>query len=169
MQPTELQDELNKLHELRMAKAITQAEYEKRKKTLLKHAPALVPVVQSNTQQVEYLQLATTRPRRKWFGLILFVGGMSWLFASIITDGGAKTDIAGKLNVSMGAWAVFLFIAGVVYMLPTFVAGLRRHSSYWGIFVVNLFLGSTGIVWIGCLVWALTGSSNATQAVIVRS
>lgn len=171
MQTNGVAEELNRLHEQRMSKAITQAEYEKRKKALLKYAPiAEAPtVLVSKSQDVEYVQVALPRSRKRGLGLLLFIAGMSWFFAWVMTDGGAKTDVAGKFHMPMAAWGIILFVAGLVYMLPAFVAGLRRHPHYLAIVVVNLLLATTGIVWICCLVWALTGSSQSAQTIIVRS
>ncbi len=51
---------------------------------------------------------------------------------------------------------LMLFLAVVLYFLPTFVAGTRGHQNTVPIFVLNLFLGFTGAGWIVALVWALT-------------
>lgn len=46
---------------------------------------------------------------------------------------------------------VFMF---AVYLLPTIVAFWRTHPNRWVIFALNFFLGATGIIWFGCLIWA---------------
>lgn len=41
-----------------------------------------------------------------------------------------------------------------LYFLPTIVALLREHNNGVPIFVLNLFLGWTIVVWIICLAWS---------------
>lgn len=41
-----------------------------------------------------------------------------------------------------------------IYVLPTIVAFARRHPNRWVILALNVCLGGTGIVWLGCLIWA---------------
>jgi len=48
---------------------------------------------------------------------------------------------------------IYLIFA-VFYLIPTFVAFWRRHPNRWVILILNVMLGGTGIVWLGCLVWA---------------
>lgn len=50
---------------------------------------------------------------------------------------------------------VLICIAVLIYMLPAVIAFVRGHPNRWVIFALNLFLGGTGIVWLGCLIWAL--------------
>lgn len=50
---------------------------------------------------------------------------------------------------------VFLVFALIMYPLPTFVAFSKRHPNRWVILGLNLILGGTGIVWFGCLIWAM--------------
>ncbi|OBQ67972.1 superinfection immunity protein [Mesorhizobium erdmanii] len=51
------------------------------------------------------------------------------------------------------------FIAGLIiilmiYLIPAIVAFWRSHPNRWVILLLNVFLGGTGIVWFGCLIWA---------------
>lgn len=48
-------------------------------------------------------------------------------------------------------------ISVVVYFVPMMIAFYRRHESYTSIFMLNLFLGWTGVVWLVCLIWAIFG------------
>jgi hypothetical protein len=53
----------------------------------------------------------------------------------------------------------FFLIAAVAsfsYFLPAIVAGRRKHHQENAIIVLNIFLGWTGLGWIGALVWAFT-------------
>ncbi|RUZ79406.1 superinfection immunity protein [Mesorhizobium sp. M7A.F.Ca.US.006.01.1.1] len=49
---------------------------------------------------------------------------------------------------------IILLIAAVIFLIPTIIAFLRRHPNRWVIFLLNTFLGATGIIWFGCLIWA---------------
>ena len=52
---------------------------------------------------------------------------------------------------------IFLLVLAVIalYFLPTIIAFMREHPNRWVILALNFFLGATGIVWIGSLLWAL--------------
>lgn len=47
------------------------------------------------------------------------------------------------------------------YFIPTCVAGFRRHHNAFAIFLLNLFLGWTGLGWIAALIWAATRVERA--------
>lgn len=53
-------------------------------------------------------------------------------------------------------------MAGIVgvglYFLPSLIAAARRTHNVTGIFLLNLFLGWTGILWIVALIMAITSS-----------
>lgn len=68
----------------------------------------------------------------------------------------AEPAMAQATSGPGGTIAVLALVAVVlfVYMIPTVVAFRRRHPNRWIIGALNLVLGSTGIVWLGCLVWA---------------
>jgi hypothetical protein len=55
---------------------------------------------------------------------------------------------------------IFLFIAFLLYFLPTFVARGRGNPNKTAVFVLNLFLGWSLIGWIIALVWACTGEAR---------
>jgi hypothetical protein len=46
-----------------------------------------------------------------------------------------------------------------IYLLPFLVALARHNVNTTGIFIVNFFLGWTGIGWIVALLWACCGAS----------
>lgn len=52
------------------------------------------------------------------------------------------------------------------YMLPTFIAALKDAPNFIIITVVNIFVGWTGIVWLGCLIWAVLDSKPKEPVVI---
>jgi hypothetical protein len=47
------------------------------------------------------------------------------------------------------------------YMAPWLISVMRKHKDCSSIFVLNFFLGWTGLGWIGALVWAF--SSNVKE------
>jgi hypothetical protein len=55
-------------------------------------------------------------------------------------------------------FTLFSLIAGCfVYFIPSIIASSRDAESANTIFILNLFLGWSGIVWLICLIWAITG------------
>ena len=50
--------------------------------------------------------------------------------------------------------AAMLVTAALFYFPPTIVAWLRRHPNRVSIFLLNLFLGWTGIGWLAALIWS---------------
>jgi hypothetical protein len=62
-------------------------------------------------------------------------------------------------SLSLMHWVMFallLIVFAAINFVPTFVAFGRLHQHRVAIFVVNFFVGWTGIGWVICLVWALT-------------
>lgn len=56
---------------------------------------------------------------------------------------------------------VLIFIAmlgfgALLYLLPAFIAAVRRRPNTAAILVLNLFLGWTFIGWVGSLIWAVS-------------
>lgn len=56
---------------------------------------------------------------------------------------------------------LLLCISVALYFLPAIIGSHRRHNSRGSIFVVNLFLGWTFIVWVLCLAWSFGGNTEA--------
>ena len=54
------------------------------------------------------------------------------------------------------------------YFLPTLIAFIHGHNSKWGILLLNLFLGLTGVFWFITLVWAVS-STGTQQNIIVNN
>jgi hypothetical protein len=51
-----------------------------------------------------------------------------------------------------------------LYFLPTLLAWFRGTLAAGGIFLVNLLFGWTMIGWIGCLIWAMAGTTREQLA-----
>jgi len=62
---------------------------------------------------------------------------------------------------------IYIGIIVVLYLLPSFVARMRRHLSGGSVFYLNLLLGWTLIGWAAALIWAFTGKSFAGQKACV--
>ncbi|PBB88915.1 hypothetical protein CK215_30560 [Mesorhizobium sp. WSM3864] len=58
------------------------------------------------------------------------------------------------MNDTQSELLTLLLVATIIFLIPTIIAFLRRHPNRWVIFLLNTFLGATGIVWFGCLIWA---------------
>jgi hypothetical protein len=51
---------------------------------------------------------------------------------------------------------VLIVVVSAIYFLPAIVAASREHHRSLAIFILNFFLGWTGLVWLGALIWAST-------------
>src|ERR1700678_1387832 len=69
------------------------------------------------------------------------------------------------------AMGMFLLILSFLffYFLPSIAATSRNHPSNMGIFALNLLLGWTGLIWIICLVWALSDNSRKGNVTVVHN
>lgn len=68
----------------------------------------------------------------------------------------ATSHLADQMsNAELAAIIALLIVAALVYLIPSFVAGARKHPHVGWIFGCNLAFGGTGIGWAACLLWAL--------------
>ncbi|MER9061405.1 superinfection immunity protein [Mesorhizobium sp. M0698] len=67
------------------------------------------------------------------------------------TSAYAANDDATAGYAIMG---IFLLLVAIIYELPAIIAFLRGHPNRWLILVLCTALAGTGIVWLGCLIWA---------------
>lgn len=58
---------------------------------------------------------------------------------------------------------MYLLLGVLIYFLPTVIAVARSHSSGGVIFILNLLLGWTFIVWIIVAIWSIFGSSHKRE------
>lgn len=65
----------------------------------------------------------------------------------------------------MPTWTLiyFVFAMLIIYLIPTIIAGFRKHNNFAPILIVNLFTGWTFIGWFVAFVWCFT--SNVTPQV----
>ena len=58
--------------------------------------------------------------------------------------------------MGIGLRELLIIAAGLlVYLAPYWIALFRNHPQKKAIFVLTLFLGWTGVVWVGAFVWAV--------------
>lgn len=77
--------------------------------------------------------------------------------------GPAMAQAAGGLGGPI-AFLMIVAAALLIYLIPTIVAFRRRHPNRWIIAALNVALGGTGIVWLGCLVWACGAVHKSAEA-----
>ncbi len=76
---------------------------------------------------------------------------------------GLGIGLAGELGGFQGAilggvvLGLVLCLGWLIYMMPYMIACIRGLANQGMIFVANLLLGGTGIVWIICLIFAFSG------------
>lgn len=83
------------------------------------------------------------------YGTLVFIALICGIF---ISGGNFDSGMPIFLGVLIGL---------CLYFVPTIIADNKRTSQTLIIFAVNLFLGITGIGWIGCLIWALILPDNS--------
>lgn len=73
------------------------------------------------------------------------------------------TQRGGTVHLA-GIGLLLVIIGAALYFVPTMIAvgGNKRHAL--AIFVLNLFLGWSFIVWVIALVWALAAESNTPRS-----
>lgn len=65
-----------------------------------------------------------------------------------------------KVEIIFVGYILGTALSLVFYLLPLMIAFYRDHQKYTTIFLVNLLLGWTVVVWFICLIWALFGASR---------
>ncbi len=66
-------------------------------------------------------------------------------------------------GVSIWHWVIVMAVVMPIGFLPSIIAFARGHVQKWLVFVLNLLLGWTGIVWVGVLIWAIAGRPVAVK------
>lgn len=74
-----------------------------------------------------------------------------------ITATTMETVAATSTPENAGLSVAAFLLCVIAYFIPTIIAFFRKTESKWGITALNLFLGWTGLGWIGALIWSLVG------------
>lgn len=80
--------------------------------------------------------------------LMTWVAGGSGLITLLSLAGGGG---GGAIGIGIVA-----FIAGSIYLIPSFAALERQHDNSTAIIALNVLLGWILLPWIGALIWALS-------------
>ena len=61
-------------------------------------------------------------------------------------------------------------IAFIIYLIPSWIAVKRNHTNKVALIIANVLLGWSGVVWVGCLIWAVWKSGdNAGNITIINA
>jgi hypothetical protein len=69
-----------------------------------------------------------------------------------------------ELDWIIAGGAVYIIVALLIFFIPSFIASSRNHEYSVAIWLINILLGWTGLVWIGILIWAIVGDSSDVVA-----
>jgi len=58
-------------------------------------------------------------------------------------------------NFSLAEIGLIIIIIFGLYLLPSLISFLQRNKNWMAVFLLNLFLGWTGIGWVVALVWSV--------------
>ncbi|MCX5699758.1 MAG: superinfection immunity protein [Candidatus Omnitrophica bacterium] len=58
-------------------------------------------------------------------------------------------------NLSLAEIGLIIIVIFGLYLLPALIYFLRRNKNWMAVFLLNLFLGWTGIGWVVALVWSV--------------
>jgi hypothetical protein len=84
-----------------------------------------------------------------WTGLADRVDLVIYVAARSVLHEGAVMSDQTTILIGVGV----LILLGI-YFLPGLIASHRRHQNSGWIWVLNLFLGGTGVAWLILLIWA---------------
>lgn len=99
-------------------------------------------------------------------GIMCLVGLLLTIFGGFALMDRILPNVASLSQITIPIGSMVLLIA--LYMAPWFLGLKRGISSSGALFLVNLLLGWTVIVWIICFVWAATASTKAQDAFYAR-
>jgi hypothetical protein len=107
------------------------------------------------TNVTEFLDRAETlRERRILKYVVLATMFTVWLFFAWVSGPGKHSFVEPLLHGLIGV--AYLSVLAGLFFLPALIAFYRRHHNRLAIFVLNVFVGWTMILWIIPLVWACT-------------
>lgn len=93
--------------------------------------------------------------KKETFYILISIAVAALLINIALNSPGANSTDYSNFSVTLAILALF-----ALYFAPTLIAYSRGHKNKAGVFWVNLFLGITGIGWIGALIWAVQISGS---------
>lgn len=139
MLPAELTDELKKLSDLRLSKAISQKDFEKFREELYRNHGLKPPKPEKQPGN----------------GLVYTIGALSFLVAAIF----AKTPLGVQLG-GFGGLIIVTILALTVYLLPALLAYGRIHRQRHAILILNIVFGWSFLGWIVALIWSVMSARD---------
>lgn len=83
----------------------------------------------------------------------------------LVTAGLVVYALSSSVGRSLVAGFVLIALAAGAYLLPTIIAGCRRHPSAGAIALLDILLGWTVLFWIIALVWAFSATYRDVRIV----
>lgn len=90
-------------------------------------------------------KVANSKVKRNLKNLSVLVGSTAIAILFLMFTGATVSSL-----LVFACWMVF-------YLIPSFIASIKRHQSYKAIIILNMFFGWTLFGWIFVLIWSLTG------------
>lgn len=96
-------------------------------------------------------------PRGALAAVVCSFGLLCVVLVASASSGTAFQDSVDTLRGLFIVMLALLFVGALLalYFLPSIIGFSRSHPNRWAIFVINLCFGSTGIGWLGALIWSL--------------
>jgi hypothetical protein len=76
------------------------------------------------------------------------------LSAALVVASSPALAATDEGNAVMSLMLIVVMLA--TYFFPAIIAAFRGHHNLLAIFLLNMFLGWSGLGWVGALVWAAT-------------
>jgi hypothetical protein len=64
---------------------------------------------------------------------------------------------------------LFGLIGVIIYFIPTYIASKRSCRRFYGIVILNIFLGWTFLGWVGSLIWAFTDNKDESSKKLINN
>lgn len=89
-------------------------------------------------------KVANSKAKRNLKNLLVLVGSTTIAILFLMLTGATVSSL-----LVFVCWMVF-------YLIPSFIAFMKKHQSYKAIIILNMFFGWTLFGWIFVLIWSLT-------------
>lgn len=86
--------------------------------------------------------------------ILMIILLVSMATCSMATSETTRVTNVGKMGVNIGIVIIQIILILIVYLIPTIVACVKKHTYKVGIILLDIFLGWSLIGWVGALIWA---------------